>query len=293
MNSIKSNIQYVEDIWLDELYAFCKKEFSKIRLHSHDHLHHMRVWQNAKELLVELEKQEISISKNYIEKIMIAVFFHDVGLTKTMDEIGHGLISSEMCKSFLKEKKISPLKRFDDLFNAIQKHDDKQYKYMVYHENLSKNNILSILCVSDDLDAFGAIGVFRYAEIYLLRDNDVNSLADRVLKNLESRYANFHALYSNSDIFTQMQKKRYEYTRDFYRNLQRELSIKGYKINTLSGAVGVLNSLIANITKGSETILSISDIMLRKSRDNYVLTFYKQFKEEVDKIHYKDKKNDN
>ena len=34
------------------------------------------------------------------------------------------------------------------------------------------NDLLTILSVSDDLDAFGYIGIYRYTEIYLTRGID-------------------------------------------------------------------------------------------------------------------------
>ena len=190
-----------------------------------------------------------------------------------------------MCESFFEKNNLEKIDGFDEVLEAIQKHDDKEYRFMVYHAETSQKNVLSVLCVSDDLDAFGAIGVFRYAEIYLLRNTLIKELARKVLEDLERRYKNFCNLYSNLDAFTKKQKARYEFTRKFYQDLEKELNNMEYSRTIRFGAIGVLNVLITNIVEGEISMLDISDRVLKESNDHYVIEFFKQFKKEVEKVY--------
>ena len=48
----------------------------------------------------------------------------------------------------------------------------KQLKIMtekIYLRRQDRNDLLTVLSVADDLDAFGFTGIYRYSEIYLTR----------------------------------------------------------------------------------------------------------------------------
>ncbi len=200
MTKITQVIKHTEKKWLDRLYQNCRNEFKKVNLSSHDHEHHRRVWENAKQIFLELESAGFKLTENLIEKTIFAVFFHDLGLTAVKDEIGHGLAG------------------LGEVLSVIEKHDDK------FLASSDKASLMAILNTADDLDAFGAVGVLRYAEIYLLRDNDLKTLPDRVIKNLDKRFENFINAYSDLKSFAAKQKERYLYTRKFYTDLRLELA---------------------------------------------------------------------
>jgi len=108
---------------------------------------------------------------------------------------------------------------FSEVLEVIEKHDDKQQTAK------DKDSLMAILNAADDLDAFGVVGVLRYAEIYLLRDNNLKTLPDRVIKNLDKRFDNFKKAYGDLKSFAAKQKARYSYTRKFYTDLQQELVV--------------------------------------------------------------------
>ncbi len=332
MHNLKLLIKDIEKEWLDALFNHCRKQFGKAKLASHDHLHHLRTWLIAKELFLELEKNNVKITKNDLERVIIAIFFHDIGMVKTIEKV-HGTIGKKMCKDFFNKNNLKKVDGFEEVLEAIQRHDDKEYKllraksrsiplapleisfltgqaekfvsrshppdvtsgsipaqnkFVMCQKAISQKSVLSVLCVSDDLEAFGAIGVFRYAEIYLLRNISIKELARKVLENLESRYKNFHSLYSNLEAFVKKQKERYNFTRGFYRDLEKELNNAKYSKTILFGAMGVLNILVADIIEGKTSISDISEKALKKSDGCYIIRFFKQFKKEVEKAHPSD-----
>ncbi len=276
MNFLIKNINSVESHWLDRLYQYCQTQFSTVKIPSHDDLHHLRVWKLAKELMIELNESGVTFSAKEIEQIIIAIFFHDIGMVETIDK-KHGLAGKIICEEYFRKNVPDFKGDLNTILDTIEKHDDKEYKSMVYHGDMHKH-ILSILCVCDDLDAFGAIGVFRYMEIYMLRGMKVAELAPAILQNIESRYNNFHQLYSHLHDFHDKQTQNYKFIKNFYIRLQEE--VQGKSDND-SGANGVLNFFIDGILKGSETINTISDYALANSDDIYVSEFFHQFRKDV------------
>jgi len=185
-------IYNVEQKWLKTLFKVCRDAFSDSFLPSHDETHHYRVWTIAIELIRELGAQNIYFSETDIEKIIIAVFFHDVGMSKNPDK-EHGKISREICEDFFKKNQDKKIKGLNEIYEAIENHDDKEYKNNI-HLHKDPKTLFSILSVSDDLDAFGIIGIYRYAEIFLMRNININELPDRVLDNITHRYHFFQKI---------------------------------------------------------------------------------------------------
>jgi len=269
MLSLAATILKVESTWLTPLYHFCKQQFSTVEIPSHDDLHHLRVWQLAKQLINELAQQGHEFSYAELELLIIAIFFHDTGLIETIDQ-KHGLAGRLICQKFFDENYPNFSGELDLALDAIEKHDDKAYKNTVYHGSNHKT-ILSILCVCDDLDAFGAIGVFRYMEIYMLRGVAINDLANMILPNLESRYKNFHQLYGHLTHFHEKQTQRYQFIRDFYLKLQQNNS----------ETKAILKVLIDGILKGNETINTIATFSLKQPQSPYLVYFFDKFTEEL------------
>jgi HD superfamily phosphodiesterase len=277
-------ITRVENKWLDMLYNESMRQFSSVKIHSHDHLHHLRVWEFSKELLREIHAYGIGITKSDIEKLIVAAFFHDMGLVKTTD-VKHGLESKKICESFFRQRRIS-MPDFAEVLFAIEHHDDKEYKSRIYKRGERRlDDTLSMLCVSDDLDAFGAIGVFRYAEIYILREVKIGQLPTDVLTNLDARFKNLKLLYNNFSAFINRHKKRYEFTGRYYKKLFSEFNKVSYSSLTDVGAIGVLNIIIREIMEKNKTILQLDGKFINNKTDKYIAGFFKQFKSEVDRFH--------
>lgn len=217
MNQMEDYIISAEKKWLDKLSDYCKILFSDTHIPSHDHTHHLRVWEYAKEIIQAIGLI-YKIDEKLIESCLIASLFHDTGLTVKLDET-HGKESKEICLRYFEDNKLIKPDHFEEILTAIEKHDDKDYKL----DNNSPNSILSIVCNADDLDAFGNIGVIRYTEIYLLRGVNLVELPNLVIKNLDKRFLNFEKTYKDfSDLYLKY-KERYLITRNFFAALQEDL----------------------------------------------------------------------
>lgn len=216
MTKLEQYIVEAENKWLIRLYNYCQNLFSNKNIPSHDHTHHLRVWEYSKEIIQALDSAH-EVNYELIESCLIASIFHDTGLTITLDE-NHGFESRKICEKYFSENNIETLENFEIILNAIEKHDDKNYK----HSHPSPNSVLSIICNADDLDAFGKIGVIRYAEIYLLRGINLNELPDSVIGNLDKRFFNFEKIYKDFSELYEKHKIRYLITRRFFEELQNE-----------------------------------------------------------------------
>lgn len=216
MEELKYHIQQAEQKMLEPLYKFCESIFADNKIPSHNHTHHLRVWEYAKEILYALDFST-EVNYNMVESCLIASLFHDTGFTKTTNE-NHGIESRGICIKYFEDNYLSKPDNFEEILSAIEKHDDKEYKL---NDN-APNTILSILCNADDLDAFGKIGIIRYTEIYLLRGINLNELPNLVITNLDKRFMNFKKTYKSfSDLYVK-HKSRYLTTRSFFENLLKE-----------------------------------------------------------------------
>ncbi len=141
--NITDLIQSVEEKYLVTLWNNCRAQFENSFIPSHDHYHHYRVWSFLKELLAELSNFKF-FSKIQIEQLIIATWFHDTGLSKVLDE-KHGLESAKICQEFLAENFDGTKEEKEEILNAIESHDDKNYKTI----NISElhTDILSVLNV--------------------------------------------------------------------------------------------------------------------------------------------------
>ena len=213
VTSISEIIKDVESKWLKLLLSFNKQLFASTYIPSHDHTHHSRVWQNAKELICSLSNYNVEINYTFVEKVIIACLFHDTGLTVTLDE-KHGAASRRICEDFFSEQN-QPI-NFNEILNAIEFHEDKKY----IKNSTSKNSIYSILAASDDIDAFGYIGVYRFAEIYLMRNIKIDEIGKKVLFNLENRFKNIENIYGNIKPFFSLTKVKYGIVHEFYTSLK-------------------------------------------------------------------------
>ncbi|MCK5170090.1 MAG: HD domain-containing protein [Bacteroidales bacterium] len=216
MKELKNYIQSAENKWLKQLYNYCEIIFTEKKVPSHDHTHHLRVWEYTKEILNSINNS-FEINYNLVESCLIASLFHDTGLIKTLDK-NHGYESRNICENYFKNNNIEIPENFDEILYAIEKHDDKNYK--LYNNN--PDSVLSIHCNADDLDAFGKIGVIRYTEIYLLRGINLDELPNLVIKNLDKRFLNFEKTYKDFTELYEKHKPRYLTTRKFFEDLLQE-----------------------------------------------------------------------
>lgn len=211
MTNKEKIILQLEEEWLRHLYVFTQDLFAGKNLSSHDHNHHLRVWHFAKNLLVQVYKDK-EIESSFVLDLMFASFFHDTGLTRTLD-IKHGLESLHILEENL--ELFPGIVVSEPLQKAIVYHDDKNFRVPSKSVEYS---VPVLLATADDLDAFGTIGAFRYTEIYFLRGIPTNELAATVVKNLHNRFRNFTNRFANFTDLQKVNKHRYQITEHIFTN---------------------------------------------------------------------------
>lgn len=202
----QNEIEQAEEVWGDYIISYCLELYAKHWLPSHNLEHHQRVWKNACLLAPYLESDIIAHTKVFYEQLMLACYFHDLGL---LVEKGpkHGIESRIICENFLAfhQEKI----RFNtgELLLAIEHHDDKEYQWYSKSDNSA---LYRILTLADDFDAFGAIGCYRYIEIYLMRDYTSDRIPGMIIRNANNRYRNFLSKTSTTDFPVAVIQNNYE-----------------------------------------------------------------------------------
>lgn len=266
--TIQEIIEEVEHQWLDQLYDFCRSCFSTIYLPSHDESHHLRTWHFSRELIPGYDQRIYPLTKPLIEGTLIAAMLHDTGMSETID-FTHGRAGRRLAESFLSQYSTPPVLNVK-ILEAIEKHDDKNYSNSM-SRNTDTDVMLSLLSLADDMDAFGAIGVFRYYEIYTLRGIPVNQLAVRVLPNLENRYKTMaHHLQTWPGILTK-QKQRYRETRQFFEDLGKDNSSTLQVIHYFEEYIRILQKKPEQVMPG----------LLKNIRGKYALDFFTGLQNEL------------
>jgi HD superfamily phosphodiesterase len=199
-----------EKRWLKSLFNEIKKEFTSHPLPSHDHTHHLRVWYFARDLLTALSAAGCRIDQNLVEKTLISVLFHDTGMTATI-EPSHGIESRLICEKYFSEKGGIDRSSLDEILEAVEMHDDKQYA-----EKMQGINTYTILTVADDLDAYGAIGVYRYYEIYLLRGIEKKEIPGKAIDNINTRFSFMERSFGFLDTFIRKHEARKKRTINYF-----------------------------------------------------------------------------
>ncbi|MQY78424.1 MAG: HD domain-containing protein [Bacteroidetes bacterium] len=276
-------IYNIEQKWLKTLFKVCRNTFSDSFLPSHDETHHYRVWTIAIELIRELGTQDIHFSETDIEKILIAVFFHDIGMAKNLDK-EHGKISRNICENFFEINPGKKIRGLNEVYETIEKHDNKEYKNNIQFP-MKPTNLFFILSVSDDLDAFGIIGIYRYAEIFLMRNININDLPEKVLDNLNSRFDYFQKNYGFLVRFAEKQKARYLTIKSFYEALQKQLTDKPGTSSVQYGPLGVITNIIQFVLERKLSPDVISEHIMKNVDDLFIREFFKQFNLEILSTH--------
>jgi len=269
----------VESRWLQRLYEYVKELFSQTWLPSHDHTHHLRVWTLAKKLVTILQLQGYHFSKRKLEQLIIAVFFHDTGLTRTMDA-SHGIESRELCRKYLTGQSTLSGTSLDKILDAVEKHDDKTYEDPALVAKNTQDNLLTLLAVCDDLDAYGAIGVFRYLEIYVHRGIPLQQIAVKTIENLRKRFQYLIQQYGEMKEFMQEQEKRWQYTVDFYNELDRQCS--AHDFHASEGPLKVADLLIKKVIRERIHIAEIASVVEDLSLDEFSRDYFRQLQSELE-----------
>ncbi len=238
MQALKQSIRNAEEIWLLPLLHHCNKLFSEVFLPSHDHLHHYRVWSHAKDLMLMLAEAGLSISPALPQQLILAAFFHDTGLIHTRDE-RHGTESRRLCEEFFSRGNHPLPEGFPEILEAISQHDDKSSTGGPITDEPDRQ-LHRLLSASDDLDAFGYTGIYRYAEIYLCRMIHLRQLPGRILENLNNRFHILKCIFEPLTHFIGRQEIRYWITYEFYLGLSAAIAAVNERADWKVELIGVI-----------------------------------------------------
>jgi HD superfamily phosphodiesterase len=244
-------ISKAESLFIERLENWFTYIFRNTNLPSHDITHHRRVWRYAKELIKSLSETGYDTTDDLTCKLIIACYLHDSGMALDRGP-KHGTYSREFCLRFLTDNDLD-IDNFSDVPEVISRHDDKEYIIKGIPTDL-----ITILSVSDDLDALGLTGIYRYSEIYIERGTDLKKIGDLVLKNIALRYNHFIESFGFDKNLVKKHKKRYNEVVSFFEEYNRQVKDYQFNGNELSGNCGVIE-VIANTIKRKQ--FSIEDII--------------------------------
>ncbi len=279
METLLNTIHKIEDKHLYLLYSSLNTIFKDTRLPSHDLQHHIRVWLHCRGLMIELHKAGLSIDETLIEKALIACFFHDTGLTVTLDE-QHGYSSAQFCKNYL-ENHLSILTNAEknEIITAVELHDDKSVKAKPVTKPDEMLQLNLLVSTADDLDALGFIGVFRYIEIYLKRGIDLKELPRKVTHNLRNRFTSFTNAYSSLHRYADRQRLRYHETIDFFTRLEADISENS---NSTDSPLHVTKILKQKLVVESSSIDETITYALKTQTAPYPSSFFTKLRSELE-----------
>ncbi|MDP4210249.1 MAG: HD domain-containing protein [Bacteroidota bacterium] len=274
-------IRNTEEKWLKRLFEACNSQFVEVHLPSHDAWHHRRVWEYAKTLLRHASVKGTVISETDIERLIIAVFFHDQGMGKTLSK-EHGKISRQVCKAYFAAYPDEPVSGFDKVLQAVENHDKKEYSQGA-SSSLRKNefDLQKYLNLADDLDALGKAGAYRYSEIYLLRHVSIDELPEKVLPNLYSRFQYFKEVFQEDPSLVKAQNQRYMAARNFFKDLNMQVKMIGYSDRCNVGPIGVVNYIKKEIIDGKRPLNEACREVLSTSEDFYSRHFFERMLKEM------------
>lgn len=233
--NLTAAIESAELSYRQILEDFFLTVYDETRLPSHGLSHHRRVWNYAKELLLSLPIQSEPFCNP--AHLIIACYLHDAGMSGNPGP-RHGIAGMELCRQFLIENSLDPLD-YDTVLKAILDHDKKDYT-----GTAPESELLRILAAADDLDAFGFEGIYRYAEIYLLRGTDPLLLGQRIRENAEARFLNFTRSFGGDRNLPGKHGERYQILDSFYEEYNKQ--VQSYRFNTgsPSGHCGVIELIM-------------------------------------------------
>lgn len=272
-------IGQAEEKWLGALYSYARQVYQSTFLPSHDHSHHRRVWNISKQLLREIATLKSSLGPDLVGGVLIAALFHDLGMAQSTRE-DHGRLGRELCFSWFSDSGLTPPSGFDSILDAIEMHDRKEAR--INPEAESPPGILSILSVADDLEAMGVIGIYRYAEIYLLRGIPMEDLGGRILENAEHRILNLTSSAYCPGIIAQY-RKQFDELCFFYKQYIRQLKGVEQAERVREGQLGVINYIRS---QGMTQKIRPEDLSRRAEEDGKELmikAFFSKLKNELEK----------
>jgi HD superfamily phosphodiesterase len=261
---LKESFRIVENSFKEVIESFFLSIYPANYLISHGIEHHRRVWEYAKDLL-RYSTDTVITDPLFIKKLMFACYFHDIGMAIDFG-VNHGNSSMNKCIEFMIKNGMDPA-IYKDALEAIHFHDDKNYDSTASHSSL-----LKILSSADDLDAFGFIGIFRYADIFLRRNVNPVELGIRIKKNAAVRFKNFLQNHPISKDSIKQHNDRFMILDNFFLKYNEQAVDYAFGTNSPSGYCGVIEIFISYIKQDKE--LNFSNILNIKSKDPVIVWYF-------------------
>jgi HD superfamily phosphodiesterase len=234
---------------LEEFFG-CIFDISFLPSHGIDH--HRRVWHYAKEILDQLAYHDVEIDQTLTDKLIITCFLHDSGMAVDQGS-RHGAEGRKICERFLSENNLYA-DEFSDVLHAIENHDNKDYT------GINKpGELLTILSVADDLDAFGFIGIYRYLEIYIARKEQIKELGYLIIENSENRFQHFLRTYGFYNSLVGKHVKRYDIINSFFNSYNEQVSFYKFDNQLAIGYCGVVE-IIMQMLKNNQLSPDINSL---------------------------------
>jgi HD superfamily phosphodiesterase len=268
-----------ENKWLRSLTVSLEGIFGEEVIHSHDDTHHLRVWGYGKELLMALEAAGNPVRATDAENLLITCMLHDAGLSTTTDK-EHGKAGAIIAGKLLSEAGWQA-KEMEPILYAIEHHEDKSYLKNRRLYDQGELQLLTALNIADDLDAMGKAGVYRYAEIYLMRGIAMEDLGLQIISNLSTRYGNFMKHCGRLPAMVMKHSPRHHATETFFRNYNYQLRKITAGDNTAEGGpVGVIRIIYRFVLSGNTFINELFG-SARQNPDPFVQNFFKELQDEL------------
>jgi HD superfamily phosphodiesterase len=266
-------IESAEKQYKQILEDFFISFYNEKSLSSHGIDHHRRVWNYSKELLKFIPLDDSSQTSRLVSELIIASYLHDTGMSVDPGP-RHGKHSRNLCLQFLVRNNL-PENDYKNTLDAIEYHDNKNYS-----DNIIQNDLLKILSVSDDLDAFGYTGVFRYTEIYMTREIRFDMIGYMIRENARKRYDNFIKTFGSVDELVVKHGERYYLLDMFFSKYNEQLPFYQFGTEHPSGFCGVVEVFTDMIKKKIE----LKEIYIKPDTymaDPLIRWFFIEFEKEL------------
>jgi hypothetical protein len=271
--SLTGKIESAENQYKQILEEFFISVYNEKSLPSHGIAHHRRVWNYAKELLKQIPVEIIISNPQLPSELIVACYMHDIGMTVDPG-VKHGKHSTALCIEFL-NKNSFPEKEWQNVLEAIYNHDNKEYV-----TNSGSNDLLTILSVADDLDAFGCIGIYRYSEVYLKREIGPDKIGFMIRENAGKRYNNFIKIFGSVDELVVRHWERYYLLDLFFSKYNEQLPSYHFGTSYPSGFCGV-TEVFVNMKKNKIELKDIYDNSDKYLTDPVIKWFFGELKKEI------------
>jgi len=266
-------IESAENKYKQVLEEYFMSVFDEKTLTSHGIDHHRRVWGYSKELLQLITFEKTNQILRIPSELIIACYLHDIGMSVDSGT-RHGIHSRNSCLQFLAKNNI-PENDFPEVLEAIEYHDNKDYS-----DNIPSGDLLTILSVSDDLDAFGYTGIFRYAEIYLTRGIKPEKIGHLIRENSKKRFDNFVKIFGYDSEIVQKHIKRYYTLDNFFERYNEQLPSYQFGTKDPSGYCGVIEIILFMMNNNLQLKVFFKEPK-KYYDDQLILRFFNELQKEL------------